>query len=112
MLQRGACGRSASPLTGECPSCQSSKKLQKKMRVGGTDDPLEHEADRLAERALALPARLRTTGGSRPTARLRAAASGGERRCVACARCHRSRVERAGRAGIGSADGIRSDATA
>ena len=57
-LQRKcACGRSAASLIGDCPDCQreKAKRVQKKLLVGSTDDPLEHEADRAAERVLSLP---------------------------------------------------------
>lgn len=62
-LQRKcACGRSAASLIGDCPDCQREKalKLQRKIRVGRDDDPLEHEADCVAERVLALPESFRS----------------------------------------------------
>jgi hypothetical protein len=58
LLQRKcACGRSVSSLVGDCPDCQreKAKRIQKKVLVGSTDDPLEYEADRAAERVLTLP---------------------------------------------------------
>jgi hypothetical protein len=57
-LQRKcACGRGTSSLLGDCPDCEreKAKRIQKKVLVGSTEDPLEHEADRAAERVLALP---------------------------------------------------------
>ena len=59
MLQRKcACGGKASQVSGDCSDCQRKKTLgiQKKVAVGTTDDPLEHEADRAAERVLSMPA--------------------------------------------------------
>ncbi len=59
-LQRKcACGRGASSLVGDCPDCQRKKALRlqkKRLLVGATDDPLEHEADRVADQVLAAPA--------------------------------------------------------
>jgi hypothetical protein len=46
-----ACGGSPGP-SGECEECRK-KRLQRKLLVGSTNDPLELEADRLAEQALA-----------------------------------------------------------
>jgi hypothetical protein len=52
ILQRKcACGGSPGP-TGECEECRK-KRLQRKLSIGSTHDPLELEADRLAEQALA-----------------------------------------------------------
>src|SRR5262249_326710 len=59
-LQRKcACGRSASQLIGDCSDCKRDKaqNLQKKLSVGNTDDPLEHEANRVAAEVLAAPFR-------------------------------------------------------
>ncbi|MDB6158420.1 MAG: hypothetical protein JWO04_2126 [Gammaproteobacteria bacterium] len=66
MLQRKcACGGSASQLTGDCADCRRDKtlRLQKKLSVGTSDDPLEYEADRAAERVLAIPATFRERQG-------------------------------------------------
>lgn len=53
-----ACGGSAG-LSGECEACKSKKlvgqPLQTKLAIGSTDDPLEHEADRVAEQVLRMP---------------------------------------------------------
>lgn len=48
VLQRKcACG-------GSCPSCADKEKsLQRKLAIGAANDPLEHEADRIAEQVLA-----------------------------------------------------------
>lgn len=54
MLQRKcACGLPTASLTGECAECKSKKRLQKKLALGAVNDPLEREADRVADRALA-----------------------------------------------------------
>jgi len=56
LLQRKcAYGSSASSLTGECEACKK-KRLQKKLSIGTSNDPLEQEADRVADQVLAAPA--------------------------------------------------------
>jgi hypothetical protein len=57
LLQRKcACGGSASSsLTGECDAC-NNKRLQKKLSIGASNDPLEQEADRVADQVMAAPA--------------------------------------------------------
>ena len=57
LLQRKcACGGSASSsLSGECAEC-NKKHLQKKLSIGASNDPLEQEADRVADQVLAGPA--------------------------------------------------------
>ncbi len=57
LLQRKcACGGSASSsLSGECGEC-NKKRLQKKLSIGASNDPLEQEADRIADQVLAAPA--------------------------------------------------------
>jgi hypothetical protein len=57
LLQRKcACGGSAvSSLSGECEECKKSR-LQKKLSIGASNDPLEQEADRVANQVLAAPA--------------------------------------------------------
>ena len=53
VLQRKCtCGKPASGLSEECPECQSRVGLQTKLRIGASDDPLEHEADRAAGRVM------------------------------------------------------------
>lgn len=57
-LQRKcACGNEYTGLAGECGACQRRKSfgLQPKLEVGATSDPLEHEADRVADHLLAAP---------------------------------------------------------
>ncbi len=54
ILQRKcACGGNA-PAGGECEECRE-KKLQRKLAIGSTSDPLEREADQVAERVLSGP---------------------------------------------------------
>jgi hypothetical protein len=57
LLQRKcACGSPTSSLTGECAECKSKKLLQTKLTIGASNDPLEQEADRVADQVLAAPA--------------------------------------------------------
>ncbi len=57
LLQRKCvCGTPTSLLTGSCPECQSKKKIQTKLAIGASNDPLEQEADRVADQVLAAPA--------------------------------------------------------
>jgi len=56
LLQRKcACGSSRSSLAEMCVDCQS-RVMQRKLAIGANDDPLEREADRIAEAVLAAPA--------------------------------------------------------
>ena len=41
---------------GECEQCKKKGQLQRKLAVGASNDPLEHEADRIANQVLAAPA--------------------------------------------------------
>lgn len=62
LLQRKCdCGSLAASLTGQCEECKSKRRLQAKLAVSASDDPLEHEADRVADQVLA--------AGADPTAR-------------------------------------------
>jgi hypothetical protein len=57
VLQRKCgCGSPASSLTGDCPQCSSAVYLQRQPGGGASNDPLEREADRAADQALAAPA--------------------------------------------------------
>ena len=57
LLQRKcACGSPTSSLTGACAECKSGKRLQTKLAIGASNDPLEREADRVADQVLAAPA--------------------------------------------------------
>ena len=50
LLQRKcACGSTTASLTGECAECKSKKRLQTKLTIGASNDPLEQEADRIAD---------------------------------------------------------------
>ncbi|NHN79641.1 DUF4157 domain-containing protein [Azotobacter chroococcum] len=56
LLQRKcACGKSTTSLTGECAECASKTRLQTKLTVGASNDPLELEADRVADQVMAAP---------------------------------------------------------
>jgi hypothetical protein len=56
-LQRKyACGSSTSSLTGECAECKSKQRPQTKLTIGASNDPLEREADQVADQVLAAPA--------------------------------------------------------
>ena len=53
VLQRQcACGAPTASLTGECSECASTKFLQPKLTIGASNDPLEQEADRVAEQVM------------------------------------------------------------
>jgi hypothetical protein len=55
LLQRKcACGGNAGK-TGECEECRNKKRLQAKLAIGASNDPLEQEADRIADQVLAAP---------------------------------------------------------
>ena len=57
LLQRKcACGSPTLSLTGECAECKGDKRLQTKLAIGASNDPLEQEADRVADQVLAAPA--------------------------------------------------------
>jgi len=52
LLQRKcACG-AHTPGGGTCESCAGKKRLQRKLTIGSANDPLEHEADRIAEQVI------------------------------------------------------------
>lgn len=55
-LQRKCDCGSHTPAGGECPACAKKKiGLQRKLRIGASNDPLEHEADRVADQVTAAP---------------------------------------------------------
>ena len=57
LLQRKcACGAPTASLTGECAECKSGKRLQTNLVIGASNDPLEQEADRVADQVLAAQA--------------------------------------------------------
>jgi uncharacterized protein DUF4157 len=52
VLQRKcACGSKTSTLASEC-ECKNKKNLQTKLTIGASNDPLEHEADRIADQVV------------------------------------------------------------
>ena len=62
-LQRKcACGSPTASLTGECVECKSKKRIQTKLSIGASNDPLEHEADRVADQVLAAPTHSAVSG--------------------------------------------------
>ena len=65
LLQRKcACGAPTASLTGECAECKSRKRLQTKLTIGASNDPLEQEADRVADQVLAAPANATINGAT------------------------------------------------
>ncbi|TBW12974.1 DUF4157 domain-containing protein [Azotobacter chroococcum subsp. isscasi] len=65
LLQRKcACGSPTASLTGECAECASKKRLQTKLTIGASNDPLELEADRVADQVMARPAHAGLSGAS------------------------------------------------
>ena len=69
-LQRKcACG-APSAAGGSCATCEAKEKvgspqvLQKKLAIGASDDPLEREADRVADQVMAAPTPSAVSGGS------------------------------------------------
>ncbi|TBW39880.1 DUF4157 domain-containing protein [Azotobacter chroococcum] len=65
LLQRKcACGSPTASLTGECEECASKKRLQTKLTIGASNDPLELEADRVADQVMARPAHAALSGAS------------------------------------------------
>ena len=54
LLQRKCgCRARASSAAGECPECERKKRLQRKLAIGAANDPLEKEADRIADHVVA-----------------------------------------------------------
>lgn len=64
LQRRCACGSSKSALTGECEECKSKKRLLAKLSIGASNDPMEQEADRVANQVLATPAHPAVFGAS------------------------------------------------
>ena len=63
LLQRKcACGAGTTSLTGECAGCTSKEHLQTKLAIGASNDPLELEADRVADQVLSAPAEPTASG--------------------------------------------------
>jgi hypothetical protein len=65
LQKKCACGSPMSSLNGECTQCKGKKRPQTKLAIGASNDPLEQEADRVADQVMAVP-----TAGSAP-ARIR-----------------------------------------
>lgn len=57
-LQQQSAYPSTSSTNEECKTCNGGKRLQAKLSIGAHDDPLELEADRVADQVLAMPANL------------------------------------------------------
>ena len=57
-----ACGSPTSSLTGKCEACKSKTGLQAKLTIGASNDPLEQEADRVADEVMATPAHHAVSG--------------------------------------------------
>jgi hypothetical protein len=56
LLQRKcACRSPTASLISECAECKSKKRLQAKLAIGASNDPLEQEADRVAEQVMISP---------------------------------------------------------
>ena len=77
LLQRKcACGSSISSLTGECAECKSRKRLQTRLAIGASNDPLEQEADRVADQVLEGPSNPAVSGAPRHIQRFTGQAPG------------------------------------
>ena len=64
-LQRKCDCGSHTPAGGECAACAKKKiGLQRKLAIGASNDPLEQEADRVAEQVLAAPTNLAVSGAT------------------------------------------------
>ena len=53
--RKRACGSPTSSLTGDCAESTSKKLIQTKLTIGASNDPLEQEADRVADEVMAKP---------------------------------------------------------
>lgn len=62
MLQRQCACASTLSANDACEACNSDKPLQAKLAIGASDDPLEQEADRVADQVLAMPANSAVSG--------------------------------------------------
>ena len=63
LLQRQcACGSSTASLTGECAQCHGAKLVPARMAREAGSDPLEKEADRIADQVMAAPANPAVSG--------------------------------------------------
>ena len=76
-LQRKCSCGSHTASGGECAGCAGKKnKLQRKLRIGSANDPLEHEADRVAEQVMRSPAGSAVSGA--PPSIQRMGSAGGD----------------------------------
>jgi Domain of unknown function (DUF4157) len=65
LLQRkSAVGSPSTSLIDERAECKSGKRLQTKLTIGASNDPLEQEADRVADQVLAAPAHSAISGAT------------------------------------------------
>jgi hypothetical protein len=65
LLQRKCDCGAAATTGGTCARCVDNEtSLRRKLTVGSSNDPLEHEADRVADRVLAGPAQVNFGAGS------------------------------------------------
>ena len=62
LKRKCACGAPTASLTGECAECKSGKRLQTNLVIGASNDPLEQEADRVADQVLAAQANPAVSG--------------------------------------------------
>lgn len=71
LLQRKcACGKRTVG-GGECPECAKKKRqLQRKLAIGASHDPLEHEADRIADQVMRMPSHSSIARAQLPIQRL------------------------------------------
>ncbi|MDN0075092.1 DUF4157 domain-containing protein [Crenobacter sp. SG2303] len=77
LLQRKcACGSPTSSLSGECEQCKSKQRVQAKLTIGASNDPLEQEAARIADQVLAAPAHAAVSGAAPHIQRFAGPASG------------------------------------
>lgn len=76
--------KAAADWTGKAASLPSGlRTVQAKLVVGSADDPLEHEADRVAEQVMRMPASAGSAGGGEPLGRT-GGAEALQRKCTAC----------------------------
>ena len=77
LLQRKcACGSPTASLTGEFAECKGKKRLQTKLTIGASNDPLEQEADRVGDQVLAAPVNPAVSGAPPRIQRYTGQASG------------------------------------
>jgi Domain of unknown function (DUF4157) len=65
LLQRKCAYGGSAGASGGCEACRDKKRLQTKLAIGASNDPLEQEADRVADQVLATPAQF-AVGGAAP----------------------------------------------